>query len=177
MAGVAFGIDGLALKWIRTFLVERTQQALYMGQLSSTGHLNFGVPQRSVLGPLLFLLYTAELSEIYRRKGLVAHSFADDLQVYLSLPAAEAVAAVQQFTESVKLTDRWMQCNRLKLNTDNTQLDGNAPTNVEGQYRQDQPTRQHSSFLFECVGPGCAHGWSDQDVGSRRRTMSNMFFP
>ena len=38
---VAFGIDGLALEWIRTSLVDRTQQVLYMGQLSSTGQLNF----------------------------------------------------------------------------------------------------------------------------------------
>ena len=57
---VAFGIDGLALEWIRTFLVDRTQQVLYMGQLSSTSQPNFGIPKRSVFVPLLFLLYTAE---------------------------------------------------------------------------------------------------------------------
>ena len=48
----------------------------------------------------------------------MAHSFADDSPVYLKIPAA----AVQQFTECVELIDRWMQCNRLKLNTDKTQL-------------------------------------------------------
>ena len=57
---VAFGIDGPALEWISTFLVDRTQQVLYMGQLSSTGQLNFGIPKGSVFGPLLFPLYTAE---------------------------------------------------------------------------------------------------------------------
>ena len=57
---VAFGIDGLVLECIRTFLVDRTQQKLYMGLLSSTCQLNFGIPKGSVFGPFLFLLYTAE---------------------------------------------------------------------------------------------------------------------
>jgi hypothetical protein len=57
----AFGIGGSALKWIRSFLVDRSQQVSYGGQLSADGHLACGVPQDSVLGQLLFLLYTAEL--------------------------------------------------------------------------------------------------------------------
>ena len=54
----SFGICGNALTWIRSFLHERCQQVTYKGQLSALTELLFGVPQGSVLGPLLFLLYS-----------------------------------------------------------------------------------------------------------------------
>ena len=119
---IRFGVGGGVLGWIRTFLVGRTQQVLYMGRLSSIGRLDFGVPQGSVLGPLLFLLYTAELFEVINRKGLVAHSYADDTQVHLSVPASESPVAVRQFSECIEEIDGWMRSNRLKMNTDKTQL-------------------------------------------------------
>jgi len=81
----AFGIHGSALKWIRSFLVDRSQQVSYGGQLSADGHLACGVPQGSVLGPLLFLLYTAELFDLIAERGLTAHSYADDTQALLPL--------------------------------------------------------------------------------------------
>ena len=119
---IRFGVGGGVLGWIRTFLVGRTQQVLYMGRLSSIGRLDFGVPQGSVLGPLLFLLYTAELFEVINRKGLVAHSYADDTQVHLSVPASESPVAARQFSECIEEIDGWMRSNRLKMNTDKTQL-------------------------------------------------------
>jgi len=48
------GIDGTALQWIKSFLIERTQQIFYNGHLSSVGRLPYGVPEGSVLGPLFF---------------------------------------------------------------------------------------------------------------------------
>jgi len=55
----SFGIRGTALSWLQSFLHGRTQQVCYNGQLSTVVELLFGVPQGSVLSPLLFLLYTA----------------------------------------------------------------------------------------------------------------------
>ena len=119
---IRFSVAGGVLRWIRTLLVGCTQQVLYMGRLSSIGRLDFSVPQGSVLGPLLFLLYTAELFEVINRKGLVAHSYADDTQVHLTVPASESPVATLQFSECIEEIDGWMRSNRLKMNTDKTQL-------------------------------------------------------
>ena len=59
-----FGLDDSVLAWIRCFLSDRTQGVCFGGRLSAEMSLIFGVPQGSVLGPLLFLLYTAELFDI-----------------------------------------------------------------------------------------------------------------
>ena len=50
------------LDWVRSFLIDKTQQIAYSGHLSAVQSVLFGVPQGSVLGPLLYALYTAELA-------------------------------------------------------------------------------------------------------------------
>jgi len=59
-----YGLADGVLQWMRSFVSGRTQQVLYDGQLSSVQPLQFGVPQGSVLGPLLFVMYTAELHQV-----------------------------------------------------------------------------------------------------------------
>ena len=70
---VAFGQTNTALEWIRSFLTDRTQQVSYCGRLSLIQCVLFGVPQGSVLGPLLYVLYTAELELIVARRPTSAH--------------------------------------------------------------------------------------------------------
>jgi hypothetical protein len=92
-----FGIRGTVLSWITLFLADRTQQVSFGGRLSAIGQLICGVPQGSVLGPLLFILYTAGIFDLVAAHGLSAHSYADDTQVYVSISAANAPAAVDRF--------------------------------------------------------------------------------
>ena len=68
-----FGIGDRALSWISSFLSDRTQQVSFGGMLSAIGRLICGVPQGSVLGSLLFLLYTAALFDLISEHGVTAH--------------------------------------------------------------------------------------------------------
>ena len=81
-----FGLSGTVLRWLTSFVVGRSQQVPYSGQLSPTQPVLFGVPQRSVLDPLLFVLYTADLSRVVANRGFVLHQYADDCQIYTSTP-------------------------------------------------------------------------------------------
>ena len=59
-----FGINGSALLWLKSFLTERSYSVKVLDNISAPIILCYGVPQRSVLGPVLFALYTTPLSSI-----------------------------------------------------------------------------------------------------------------
>ena len=75
-------IVGGALSWLASFLDARSQMVDFGGCLSAPTKLRHGVPQGTVLGPLLFVLYAADVIEIATSLGVRVHSYADDTQLY-----------------------------------------------------------------------------------------------
>ena len=96
-----YGIVGKSLDWLTSYLKERTQRVVIGDQSSSTTTLMTGVPQGSVLGPLLFSLYVQPIADIIRTNGLFFHQYADDFQEYthFDLTHSALVAAVKQMED------------------------------------------------------------------------------
>lgn len=119
-----FGIKGNVLRWFESYLYDRKQFVQIDGIRSVSKDLQCDVPQGSVLGPILYVLYTAPLGDIIRSHGLSFHFYADDCQVYVSFePTPEGTAAAISTIEAcARDVDTWMLCNKFKLNRGKTEL-------------------------------------------------------
>ena len=87
----------------------RTQKIAYNGELSSIQSLLFSVPQSRVLGPLLYVLYTAELFSVIAQHQLQLHMYPDVSQVYITTPANDATAAVAHLSAAIADISDWMK--------------------------------------------------------------------
>jgi len=117
-----FGLDGVVLAWIRSFLSDRTQRVCFRGCLSAEMALRRSAGIRS--WSLLFLFYKAELFDIIASLGRTGHSYADDTQAYTSAPVVESQEAPTRLTECIERLDRWMGQNGLKVNAEKTRCCG-----------------------------------------------------
>ena len=117
-----YDIKGNALHWFASYLKERRQFIEVENTRSSSVELQWGVPQGSELGPILYTLYTAPLGDIIRKHGLQFHLYADDCQIYVSFKSGsnEESAALLKMEACAKEIYAWMACNKLKLNRDKT---------------------------------------------------------
>uniref|UniRef100_A0A3P9JT56 Reverse transcriptase domain-containing protein n=1 Tax=Oryzias latipes TaxID=8090 RepID=A0A3P9JT56_ORYLA len=115
------GVKGTALQWFKSYLSNRSF-SVQLGPFSSTKvPLGHGVPQGSILGPILFSLYLLPLGSIFEKHHVSYHCYADDIQIYLPLKSGgvQCVENLQRCLEEVKA---WMNLNFLSLNESKTEV-------------------------------------------------------
>jgi len=107
-----FEISDVALAWFS----GRTQSVRLRDEQSDFQAVPHGVPRGSVLGPLLFILYTAELSYIATKHHINVHFYADDTQLYLTCQRDDTAACTSRLAACITEIGDWMAFNRLLLN-------------------------------------------------------------
>ena len=111
-----YGIRGIIYDWFRTYLSERTQSVKLSQHVSTSKIINYGVPQGSVLGPILFLLYINDLPSIFTH--LRAILFADDATLYTT--GEDTRNMIYTANNDLKILYTWCLSNRMTINLDKT---------------------------------------------------------
>ena len=118
-----YGIKGMALKWFRSFLIGRTQRVRIHESLSDCLDVLFGVPQGSVLGPVLFNIYTRSLYNIISAAGFSTSGYADDSNARQSFSLCfQHNIITQQLPKLMDQITQWMNNFFLKINPDKTEI-------------------------------------------------------
>ncbi len=114
-----YGYTRAGFKMVRSYLSDRYHFVYLKRGVISIITSKYGVPQGSVLGPLLFSIYTLPLGNIIRKYGISFHCYADDTQLYIST-RPDGTSKLSKLTECVKNVKDWMTNNFLLLNSDKT---------------------------------------------------------
>ena len=107
-----YGIRGKALEWFRSYLTNRKQFVAINGHCSPQQDLDCGVPQGSILGPLLFIIYVNDIQNSSDILHFVL--FADDSNVLFSHP--DPITLVNTLILELEKLLHWIRANKLSLN-------------------------------------------------------------
>ena len=112
-----YGIRGVANNWFNSYLSNRTQFVSINGFQSKTKNISIGVPQGSVLGPLLFLIYINDLNVSINYA--IVHHFADDTNLLIT---GKSLKTIKKHTNIyLKLLCNWLKANKISFNSSKTE--------------------------------------------------------
>ena len=111
-----YGIRSVFYDWLKSYLTNRQQQFMCQNVLYKVKYINFGVPEGSILGPLLFLIYVNDFPQCIT-KGK-SSMFADDTNLFFNEKCHNSV--FKKANQELKLVDNWLLSNKLSLNINKT---------------------------------------------------------
>jgi hypothetical protein len=114
------GIRGQCLSWFQSYLSGRSQQVNVNSSLSQSHSIKTGVPQGTILSPLLYILYTADLPTALKYSKFF--SYADDIQLLHSGRVNELTGVASELEEDFNQVALWASANLLKLNAKKTEF-------------------------------------------------------
>ena len=116
-----FGISGSALDLLTSYISNRNQYVSINNDSSVLAALTTGVPQGSVLGPLLFTLYTTPISYLLQDSHMSFHLYADDTQLYIAFSPQEQANTLSRLSSTLDSVHSWLTSNRLVVNPSKTE--------------------------------------------------------
>lgn len=114
----SYGISGTELKWFSNYLSQRKQRAVLNGVRAAWSNVRAGVPQGSILGPLLFILFVNDLPSVVRHSEV--NLYADDTTVYVA--DVDPIVVRDKLTEDLNAVACWIDNNGLRMNVSKTNL-------------------------------------------------------
>ena len=117
-----FGFTDTVLQWFSSYLADRTQYVSLYNHCSAFAPVHSGVPQGSVLGPILFTMHTKPLFAIIDSLSIMHHSFADILQLQMSAPHDEISELLHSMQSCISGVKTRTSVNNLKFNDNKTEL-------------------------------------------------------
>ena len=120
-----FGIHSTPLKWIQSYLTNKTMKVLVDQSVSDTEPLRFGVPQGSCAGPVIFTLYISALNRVVQKYPEDLYGYADDHKIAFKIQAGNSqneTTILQQLDNCLNDIIRWMTSFKLKMNQSKTEI-------------------------------------------------------
>jgi hypothetical protein len=118
----SLGVGGTAVNWFRSYLTSRTLSVTCKGAFSLATALKCGVPQGSVLGPLLFSLYISPIGSIIRSHGIDFIMYADDIQLFASASVSSVNSVIFRLEACIVDVINWLTTHHLVINASKTEL-------------------------------------------------------
>ena len=112
------GVRGVALGWFRSYLTNREQYVSINNVDSNPRVIQCGVPQGSVLGPLLFLIFVKDITICSNHFKYIL--YADDSTLQTCVPGDNVMGSAELINSELKCLDRWLKSNKISINADKT---------------------------------------------------------